>query len=307
MYLFLLSSIAILLWAYKDNFISTFKWTGIIILSISIIEITFKIDTRQIMNFFEIINIVVNTALLSIIIYTFSLKIKYKRQFSVQLSLIVFEFILILANIYDTMLPSKFLVGFNFYLSISVISNLISNITLHSPTTEEKFDYILVLGAALRGYELSDLLKDRMEKSFEYYIPNQATMIFSGGISNSLIEESEAMKIFAMKHDILESDIITEAIATTTVENIYYTKKILEEIDPNYSSKKVCVVTNDFHAYRTALICKKEKTNWKVTYSKSDFKTKINTYLVELSACMYLDKNAHAILSVIFAIYFTIV
>lgn len=68
------------------------------------------------------------------------------------------------------------------------------------------------------------------------------------------------------------------------------------------TEKKVCVITNNFHAFRTKLICNKMKVNWTVIPAESNLNSKINTYLIELLAAIYLDIILHIITLVIITI-----
>ena len=154
----------------------------------------------------------------------------------------------------------------------------------------------------MKGIELSELIKQRMITSFAYYRTNKSIMIFSGGKSNGDIEESVAMKNFAVENHIQDTDILLEKLAMNTMQNIEYVRNLIQQQDENCNSKKVCVITNNFHAYRTKLICNKMKVNWTVVPAESNPTSKINTYLIELLAAIYLDILIHITLIIIITI-----
>ena len=159
----------------------------------------------------------------------------------------------------------------------------------------------------MKGIELSELIKQRMLTSFAYYTTNKSIMIFSGGKSNGDIEESVAMKNFAIENHIQDTDILLEKLAMNTMQNIEYVKKLIQQQDTDFVDKKICVITNNFHAFRTKLICNKMKVNWTVIPTESNFNSKISTYLIELLAAIYLDIYLHIIMLILITIIIELV
>jgi len=183
-----------------------------------------------------------------------------------------------------------------------VLSHLLGNLIIKYQKIDKDFDYIVVLGGSMKGIELSELIKQRMFTSFAYYRTNKSIMIFSGGKSNGDIEESVAMKNFAVQNNIQDTDILLEKLAMNTMQNIQYVKNLIQQHDTECHDKKVGVITNNFHAFRTKLICNKMKVNWTVVPAESNLNSKINTYLIELLAAIYLDIILHIITLVIITI-----
>ncbi len=121
---------------------------------------------------------------------------------------------------------------------------------------EKSLDYIIVLGAQVRTTGPSVVLRYRLDTAIDYLNANPTTKcIVSGGQGyNEPTSEAQGMKDYMVAAGISEDRIIMESESTTTIENILFSKAILERIDPDYES--VGIVTNNFHAYRGMQIAK---------------------------------------------------
>lgn len=132
---------------------------------------------------------------------------------------------------------------------ISVLSYKMVQIANHKPDSNAKS--MIILGAKLNGDQLSLALKSRMDVALIYLQANPSTqVIVSGGQgSDELISEAEAMKKYLVDHQIKASRIQSEALSTSTFENIKFSKKLLK-------GEPVIIVTNDFHVLRAKMIAK---------------------------------------------------
>lgn len=302
MYTLLLISAILLIIAATDNFISMFTATSIILFTLSTINLIFNLQTTVFLNIIIAINVITNLFILAIISYRLYQKAKVKANIALHLSASLLYIAMIAINLFKIFDLYKYIIGMNLYLSLIVLSHLLGNLIIKYKKIATDFDYIVVLGGSMKGIELSDLIKQRMLTSFAYYRTNKSIMIFSGGKSNGDIEESVAMKNFAVENHIQDTDILLEKLAMNTMQNIEYVRNLIQQQDENCNSKKVCVITNNFHAYRTKLICNKMKVNWTVVPAESNPTSKINTYLIELLAAIYLDILIHITLIIIITI-----
>lgn len=302
MYTLLLISAILLIIAAKHNFISMFTATSIVLFAISAIGLMFAPRSNIILNIIIAINLITNLFILAIISYRLYQKAKVKANIMLHLSAIILYITMIAINLFKIFDLYKYIIGMNLYLSLIVLSHLLGNLIIKYKKIDTDFDYIVVLGGSMKGIELSELIKQRMITSFAYYRTNKSIMIFSGGKSNGDIEESVAMKNFAVENHIQDTDILLEKLAMNTMQNIEYVRNLIQQQDENCNSKKVCVITNNFHAFRTKLICNKMKVNWTVIPAESNLNSKINTYLIELLAAVYLDIVFHIIMLLIITI-----
>ena len=302
MYTLLLISAILLIIAATDNFISMFTATSIILFVVSAISLIFVPHSNVILNIIVTINVITDIFVLAIITYRLYQKAKVKANIALHLSASLLYIAMIIVNLFKIFDLYKYIIGMNLYLSLIVLSHLLGNLIIKYQKNEKDFDYIVVLGGSMKGIELSELIKQRMLTSFAYYRTNKSIMIFSGGKSNGDIEESVAMKNFAIKNHIQDTDILLEKLAMNTMQNIQYVKKLIQQQDTDFVDKKICVITNNFHAFRTKLICNKMKVNWTVIPTQSNFNSKISTYLIELLAAIYLDIYLHIIMLILITI-----
>ncbi|MGG0239099.1 YdcF family protein [Bacillus rhizoplanae] len=121
--------------------------------------------------------------------------------------------------------------------------------------TPNDADYMIVLGARVKGTEPSYSLQYRIDKAAEYLKTHQQTIVIvSGGKGKGEdISEALAMKRGLIKQGIQEERIIMEDRSTNTDENIKYSKSLIPA-----NKKKGIIVTNDFHMYRAKKIAEKQ-------------------------------------------------
>jgi uncharacterized SAM-binding protein YcdF (DUF218 family) len=114
-------------------------------------------------------------------------------------------------------------------------------------------DYIIILGARVKGEIPSLALQYRIDAAADYMKKNKETIaIASGGQGpGEDITEAEAIKRGLVAHGIPSNRILLEDRSTDTVENIRFSKKLI----PNHLEKGL-IVTNDFHLYRAKSIAR---------------------------------------------------
>ncbi len=154
--------------------------------------------------------------------------------------------------------------GFFKICKIIVISSLFVELLLVSfiaiygvaDNVDYNEDAIVVLGAGIRGDKVTLPLKMRLDKAVEYHLENpNAYIVVSGGQGfQETVTEAYAMKKYLVENGVNEDRILKEEKATSTYENMKYSKKILEKYyTGDYS---VAIITNNFHIFRGATIAK---------------------------------------------------
>ena len=119
-------------------------------------------------------------------------------------------------------------------------------------------DAVVVLGAGVHGDQISLPLMQRLDKALEYYERNpDAVMVVTGGKGfQETVTEAEAMERYLLSKGVKQESIIKEENATSTNENMKFSKEILDSrFDGSYS---IAVITNNFHIYRGVQIAKNE-------------------------------------------------
>ncbi len=143
-------------------------------------------------------------------------------------------------------------------------------------------DYMIILGAAVKGSTPSLTLKGRLDTALDYMNKTKKIpyVVLSGGKGSSEnISEASAMKNYLIQNGVSQSKIIVEDKSTNTFENFIYSKEKIE----NYSHSKVDslnikVITTDFHALRSSLIARRVGYNDISFYCSKSLPQFIPTY-----------------------------
>ncbi|MCM1307967.1 MAG: YdcF family protein [Butyrivibrio sp.] len=122
--------------------------------------------------------------------------------------------------------------------------------------TESGLDYVIVLGARVRGTTITKSLAKRLEKALWYLESNPGTRaVVSGGRGDGEdISEAQAMCDYLIANGISEERIIMEDQSTNTEENIDFSMRLIGE-DAGTDNPRIGVITNNFHVYRAVKIC----------------------------------------------------
>ncbi|EIC96659.1 hypothetical protein HMPREF9970_2875 [Lachnoanaerobaculum saburreum F0468] len=135
----------------------------------------------------------------------------------------------------------------------------------------KKLDYIIVLGAGIKGKQVTPLLAGRIDKGIELlkYNPN-AKLILSGGMGpGEDIPEGVAMATYAKDKGVSDERIIVEDKSKNTYENLLFSSKLIDK-----DNHKLALVTTSYHVFRALVFAKKlnipcigygSKTKWYFT------------------------------------------
>jgi len=121
-----------------------------------------------------------------------------------------------------------------------------------------KADYIVILGAMVRGQTPSMILNERLEVGLSYIRqhPDVKVILSVGKGPGEDITEAEAMKRYLVNHGVEETRLIKEDKSRSTMENLKFTKDIISKLD-NKKNIKLLIVTNDFHMFRASFLAKR--------------------------------------------------
>lgn len=105
-------------------------------------------------------------------------------------------------------------------------------------------DYIIILGAGIRGNNPSPMLEDRLITGINIYQQHKPTKILiSGDHTSQTYDEVNVMKNYLLKQNIINDDIILDHAGISTYDSIYRAKEI-------FKAKKIIIVTQEYHLYR---------------------------------------------------------
>lgn len=147
---------------------------------------------------------------------------------------------------------------------------------------EKNLDYVVILGAQVKGEVPSKALTLRLEAAAEYLKENtDSKAVLSGGKGpGENITEAEAMRRYLSAEGIEESRLILEDKSTSTEENLKYSAQVIGSKDA-----KVGIVTNNFHVFRAMQLGEKQGyTNLSGIAAASDPRFQVHYLLREFFA-----------------------
>jgi uncharacterized SAM-binding protein YcdF (DUF218 family) len=124
-------------------------------------------------------------------------------------------------------------------------------------------DAVVVLGAGLVNGRVPRLLASRLDRGREVYdhavtAGAAPVLVTSGGQgADEPVAEAVAMRGYLADHGVDPAHVLAEDRSATTEENLANTKQLLA--DQGLADPRVAVVTNDFHAFRAALLMRRIK------------------------------------------------
>ena len=118
--------------------------------------------------------------------------------------------------------------------------------------SQKNLDYIIILGAQIKGKKITNALERRLNKGLAYLRENPKTMcIVSGGKGKGEeITEAEAMAEYLLENGIEKERICLDDKSKTTWQNLEYSQQFIR----NLEETKTGIVTNNFHIYRSVKI-----------------------------------------------------
>lgn len=125
-----------------------------------------------------------------------------------------------------------------------------------SDTATYREDVVIILGAGVHGDRVSVPLQMRLNAAVRYHKRNpDALLVVTGGQGfQETVTEASAMEKYLLSRGVAADRIVKEEKATSTEENMRFSKEILDaRLGTDYET---VVVTNNFHIYRGASIAK---------------------------------------------------
>lgn len=168
-------------------------------------------------------------------------------------------------------------------LSFVVIESLILQAALS--LDNRKADILLILGARVRGEQITLSLKNRLDTGLAYLerYPGTPVVVSGGKGPGEDITEAEAMKRYLVAHGVPSRQIITEDYSTSTFENMLFTKQLLQS-EADAGSFTFMIVTSDFHMYRAKMLAGRVGLHVYGHSSKTPLLTQPKEYVREYAA-----------------------
>ena len=121
-------------------------------------------------------------------------------------------------------------------------------------TARKNLDYVVVLGAHVKGDVPSKALELRLKAALKYARENEDTvLILSGGQGfGEDITEAKCMENYLTVHGISKERLVLEEKSTNTKENLKFSDELT-----GCSQKNTGILSNNFHVYRAVKIAEK--------------------------------------------------
>lgn len=115
-------------------------------------------------------------------------------------------------------------------------------------------DYVVVLGAQVKGKTPSRALKKRLEAVLNYASENERTiLVLSGGQGpGEEITEAECMRQWLSERGIAQERLVLESRSASTRENLQFSDE-----QTGCGEKRTGILSNNFHVYRALRLARK--------------------------------------------------
>ena len=141
-----------------------------------------------------------------------------------------------------------FTMGINAFVRLSTKNRIID---ADEAADLAEVDCIIVLGASVKnGNTPSLMLSDRLDRAIELYKAGVAPkIIMSGDHGSKYYNEVQVMKDYAIARGVPSEDIFMDHAGFSTYDTMYRAKEI-------FGAKKVVIVTQRYHLYRSVYVAK---------------------------------------------------
>ena len=190
------------------------------------------------------------------------------------------------------------------YFYTLIIATLYCNIRAakHVPRFDQ--DFIIILGSKIKkDGTLTPLLQARVDKAIEFGVKQfkekrkKIIYIPSGGQgSDETMAEAIAIKNYLISKGVKENQIIVEDKSTSTIENMRFSKNIIEELN---KEAKVSFATTNYHVFRSGVIANEQGLECEGMGSKTKWYFYTNALIREFIANLVQERRKHITLLIL--------
>ena len=190
------------------------------------------------------------------------------------------------------------------YFYSLILATLYCNVMASNHNPEYNKDYVIILGSKIKDNgELTPLLKGRADRALLFgknqKMSTNKDVIYvpSGGQgSNEIIPEAEAIKNYLIEEGIDQNKILVENKSTSTIENIRFSKKLIEKEKKN---AKVAFSTTNYHVFRSGVIANNEGLDCEGMGSTTKWYFYTNALIREFIANLYKERKKHIVILIL--------
>ena len=155
---------------------------------------------------------------------------------------------------------------------------------------EYEADYLVVLGAGVRGDTPSLSLKNRLDAALEYMREHpDCTAIVSGGQGpGENVSEARAMSDYLTARGIAPERILRESSSTSTMENLSLSFELLRSLGVQPESAEIAVVSSEYHLCRAQYLAQTMGVEVHgIAARTSNIALRVNYFIREAFAVLY--------------------
>ena len=184
------------------------------------------------------------------------------------------------------------------YIAFLFVSLLLYSVIYGRTGRRHGFDGIVVLGAGLVGSQVPPLLANRLDRALRLYRRDREAgrspvIVVSGGQgADENVSEASAMREYLLERGVPADDLVLEDQATTTEENLRYSKALLAERGLN---GRVVAVTNNYHVFRTAVLSRNQGLRLQVIGAPTAWYFVPSAFLREFVALLVRNPVVHGL------------
>ena len=186
--------------------------------------------------------------------------------------------------------------GLIIYYFIHLTQFIISTVLCNFSRPKFDQDYIIVLGCQVRDGKVTPALANRVDRAVEFYNNQKKTadppkLVFSGGKGpDEACSEAEAMRAYALEKGIPDEKILLEAKSTSTLENMLFSKDVMD-MDSHGAQYKAIYATSNYHLLRSGIYAGKAGLRAFGIGARTAFYYLPNALLREYAAYLYINKK----------------
>jgi uncharacterized SAM-binding protein YcdF (DUF218 family) len=181
------------------------------------------------------------------------------------------------------------------YVAFLFVSLLLYSVLYGRTGRRSGFEGIIVLGAGLIGDRVPPLLASRLDRAVQLYHREETKpiIVVSGGQgADEDVSEAEAMRAYLERQGIPDEHVVLEDQATTTEENLRYSKELLAE---RGLTGQVVAVTNNYHVFRAAVLSRKLRLRLQVIGAPTAWYFVPSAFLREFVALLARNPLVHGL------------
>lgn len=177
-------------------------------------------------------------------------------------------------------------------LCLGLLAAAITGVIIHrggQGQPEKECQYVIVLGAGLRGTTPSMILTERLSAALDYLTahPDAIAVVSGGQGAGEDISEAQAMFDYLTSRGIDPERVWMEDQSTNTRENLQYSLELIEN-RTGVRPESAGIISNEFHLYRAGLFAREQNlTSIPIPAKTQFFPLYINYFLREIVAVWY--------------------